>query len=938
MKVKNSIARTYLQHMLIVTFIAITLIGYFWIKYEYSRFEQESLRLRQHNIATQKNRVRAEVEKVIDYIDYKRAQTERRLKGNIKSRTYEAHSIALNIYEQNRDLLSDEAIGKMIKDALRPIRYNAGRGYYFATRLDGVEMLFADHPEMEGKNLIDMKNSQGKYVIGDMIRIVGASKEGFYQYAWSKPGASGTGHQKIAFVKFFEPYNWFIGTGEYLQDVEEDIQQEVLDRISRVRFGDDGYIFVVSYDGVTLMNGAQPHLIGQNLWEMIDPDGIKVIQAERKAVSNPQGGYIHYSWEKPNTNKIAPKVSFIRGVPDWKWMIGAGTYLDDIERDITHNRTALARQVRTHILFQIIPILIILFAIIYLTASHISRRAKRSFKVFSEFFEKAAFASTSINQAKLSFFEFAQLAPLANKMIHERRRAEDANKRSSDLLSTVVEGTTDCIYIKDREGRYLLTNANTINLLDKPAESVIGQTDESLLEPEVASRRIETEQAIMQSGVAETMEETVETPSGNTTWLSMKAPYRDSDGNVIGIIVISRDITEFKKAEKKQRKLEARMQQAQKLESLGVLAGGIAHDFNNLLMGIMGNAELAMEDISPEHPAHRSLQGIEKASHRCADLSRQMLAYSGKGKFVIYAINLNAMMTEMQDLIESSISKISVLKYDFTENLPSIEADISQMQQVLMNLITNASEALGEKAGMIIVSTGVKDCDRAFLRHTYLDEKLPEGKYVYIEVTDTGCGMDKETQAKIFDPFFTTKFTGRGLGLAALLGIVRGHNGAIQVNSQPDMGASIKVLFPALDEPVERLPAESKESTQCRNGGTVLLVDDEEIILAVGKRMLERSGFVVQTAESGDKAIEAFRQRADEIDCVLLDLSMPYMDGEETFVELRKIRENVRVILSSGYNAKEIEERFADRGLAGFISKPYNLNDLKTKIMRILES
>jgi PAS domain S-box-containing protein len=391
-------------------------------------------------------------------------------------------------------------------------------------------------------------------------------------------------------------------------------------------------------------------------------------------------------------------------------------------------------------------------------------------------------------------------------------------------------------------------------------------------------------------------------------------------------------------AEEERSKLEAQVQQAQKLESLGVLAGGIAHDFNNLLMGILGNADLALLDISRVHPAHNNLLEVKNAAHRSADLARQMLAYSGKGRFVIEAINLNEVVREMGHLLESSISKSSLLKYDLSNDLPSIEADVTQIRQVVMNLITNASEALGEETGVIRITTGVMHCDRTFLRQTYLDEQQPEGEYTYLEVTDSGCGMDKETAARIFDPFYTTKFTGRGLGLAALLGIVRGHRGAIKVDSQPGKGTTFMIAFPALDKPAETLREDIGEETQWSGSGTVLLVDDEEMVLSVGKKMLEIIGFSVLTAEDGREAVELFRQRPDEIKCVVLDLSMPHMGGEEAFGELRKIREDIRVVLSSGYTEQEIEERFMGEGLAGFIKKPYMLSNLQSIMKQVMES
>ena len=384
--------------------------------------------------------------------------------------------------------------------------------------------------------------------------------------------------------------------------------------------------------------------------------------------------------------------------------------------------------------------------------------------------------------------------------------------------------------------------------------------------------------------------------------------------------------------EEQRRQLETQVQQAQKLESLGVLAGGIAHDFNNLLTGVLGNAQLALYDLPPVSPVRQYVEEIEEAAKRAAELCRQMLAYSGKGRFVVQPIDLSEVVEGMGHLLEVSISKKAALRHDLADGLPAITADATQIRQIILNLITNASEALGEHSGVISVITGVMDCGRDYFRSTYLDEELPEGRYVYIEVADTGCGMDQATCRKIFEPFFTTKFTGRGLGLAAALGIVRGHRGAIRVYSEPGEGTTFKVLFPALDQPATPHRGETEVTEELRGTGTALLVDDEEHVRKTGRHMLEHMGFTVLTAIDGREAVRVFREHADEIDCVLLDLTMPNMDGTEAFQELRRIREDVPVILASGYNEQDATQRFTGKGLAGFVRKPYGMQDLQAKM------
>ncbi|MCK4511866.1 response regulator, partial [bacterium] len=371
----------------------------------------------------------------------------------------------------------------------------------------------------------------------------------------------------------------------------------------------------------------------------------------------------------------------------------------------------------------------------------------------------------------------------------------------------------------------------------------------------------------------------------------------------------------------------------QKMETIGEMAGGIAHDFNNLLTGVLGNIELGLLQVERGSPAARSFTEARVSAERAADLSRQMLAYSGKGNFVIEAVDVNVLVSEIGSLLEVSVSKNVALSYDLHRGLPPVVADVTQLHQVLLNLVTNASDSIGDEGGVVAIRTGLRDCDSAYLRETYLDDNLAEGDYLFIEVTDTGCGMDPETMQRIFDPFFSTKFTGRGLGLASALGIVRGHSGAIKVASGEGSGTTFTVLLP-VGNCAALIPPEAKDvvATSSSGGGTVLLVDDEDAVRDIGMRLLEQAGFAVVGAADGCEAVDYYREHCDDISCVLLDLTMPRMGGEETFQELRKIREDVRVVLSSGFSEQEVVGRFAEGGICGFVQKPYRFEKLVAEV------
>ncbi|NJD65555.1 MAG: PAS domain S-box protein [Chloroflexi bacterium] len=518
--------------------------------------------------------------------------------------------------------------------------------------------------------------------------------------------------------------------------------------------------------------------------------------------------------------------------------------------------------------------------------------------------------------------------------VHETVLAEEEIRASEERFRNLVETVPVGIWIWDGADVLMVNNALE-RLLGFPRQTLIGRDflgsridpEDRILIRARAARRMAGEpidppfvelRMTNADGQVLTFElhSTIVSLAGQRVWLN----------SVI-------DITARRAAEAQRRRIDQQMQQTQKLESLGILAGGIAHDFNNLLVAILGNAGLALLELPPESPARQTVESIETAAQRAADLTRQMLAYSGKGKFVIELLNLSRVVEEMAHLLEVSVSKRAVVKYHFAPNLPPIEADATQVRQGIMILITTASDAIGERSGVISISTGMQFADRAYLAESYLDTDLPEGDYVYVEVADTGEGMDEETRARIFDPFYTTKFTGRGLGLAAVLGIVRGHRAAIKLYSEPGRGTTFKVLFPAVVSPAALAPQVPPVATQPAGAGPrglVLVVDDDETVRTVTRRMLEQAGFSVILAADGAQAIETYRTTPG-IALVIMDMTMPRMDGEECFRGLRHLDPAVRVLLTSGYNEQDATERFVGKGLAGFIQKPYRPADLLAK-------
>ncbi len=510
--------------------------------------------------------------------------------------------------------------------------------------------------------------------------------------------------------------------------------------------------------------------------------------------------------------------------------------------------------------------------------------------------------------------------------ITQRRQAEQKVDELQERFRLAFQTSPDAInFNRLRDGMYVDVNEGFCAISGYSREEVLGRTDLEMKLWQNPDDRKRLAQGLRQDGEVRNMETVFCDREGQPHNVLISAVPIQLDGED-HLLTVTRDVTERRRAELARREFDAQVQQAQKLESLGILAGGIAHDFNNLLVGILGNLDLAREELPPDTAVRKLLGDTEKAARQAADLTQQMLSYSGKGKFVVRRVNLSEMTQDMTNLLTVAAGQKAKLQFDLSLGLPAVEADVSQLRQVLLNLVTNAAESGRQGPREIVVET--RQMPRA-------ESETP---WVQLRVRDDGAGMFPEVVARIFDPFFTTKFTGRGLGLAAVQGIVHGHGGEVQVDSQPGRGSTFTISLPArAGEATVREVDSLPRDTSWRGEGTVLLVDDDDVVLEVGERMLRKLGFEVLSASSGAEAVELFRSHGVQICCVVLDLTMPEMGGEETLRELQLLRGDVRVLISSGYSEEEVRDRFGADGLTAFIQKPYRTADLVHQLRSVLE-
>jgi len=490
----------------------------------------------------------------------------------------------------------------------------------------------------------------------------------------------------------------------------------------------------------------------------------------------------------------------------------------------------------------------------------------------------------------------------------------------SERMLSIIETSPDFVGMADAEGHVLYVNPAGLELLGISQQEDISQRMISDFHAPGEVERMENDifPAILTYEGQYTTEVCFLHQNGSE--ILTRASFsmqKDADGKPVSYSVIAHDI-------RQERETQKQMEHTQRLESLGVLAGGIAHDFNNILAAIMGNAALAERKalIAPEQ-VQRYMSNIVESSEHAAALCNQMLAYSGKGRFVVEPVDLSKIVQDVTKLLEISIARNVVVTYELHEQLPAVKADASQMQQVIMNLVINASDAIGERSGIITITTGLIYAEHNYLRQSCIHEDIPEGDYVFLEVSDNGCGMDAVTRERIFEPFFTTKFTGRGLGMSAILGIVRSHHGALILYSEVGEGTTFKVLLPALEKSLTTEQGLPAETSSLPASGAILIVDDDESVREMASTVLQDIGYDILTATNGLEGVALYRQHQYDISVVLMDMAMPKLDGESCFRELRKINGDVKVVLCSGYSEADATSHFDGKGLAGFIQKPY---------------
>ena len=916
---------------LVLLFLAIFTLG---IK-TYIRTKEgnnRALQMRSNYVLEQRRLIKFEVDRVVKLIDYEVDKHLREIQNLTKQRTLEAYSIASNIYKQNKGKKTDKDIKQIIIDALRPIHFDNGNGSYFINTFEGIPQLSAGTPELEGTNMLKTRDSRGKYFFQDMINIVLFHREGFSSYYWSNPNDQGNDHEKISYIKHFEPYDWIIGAEANLSAVTKSMQNIITHYVTTNRFGPNerGYVFINELLDIqggkefakVYANPNRPNDTGKKISDDFKDANGKLFRKEFLQGLRDKGEcFVDYWYKKIDSATPSPKTSYFKLAGSERFIVAAGLYTDDIESEIQQMLVELKSQLFRGFLF----VSILFFGGFLFTIAifnFLSKKLENDFLLFVDFFKHAALSSERINRDMLKFEELDQLADYANQMLTDKVQIEQELDQEKERLLVTLHSIADGVVATDTKDNVQLLNKVAQQLTGWSQAKAQGRNIKDILQIRPSTQGDNADKINNITEDAEKQNFVLTSRSGRKYRITLNsAPIYIEENREIGNVIVFRDETE-------KFKIEEKLFKAHKLESVGLLAGGIAHDFNNILSGIYGNIELAKVKLDKDKQLRPHLQIALDSLQRAKSLTTQLLTFSKGGEPMIEVVNLKHIL---QDAIPFNLSGSSVkANYEISENLWEIQADPGQISQVITNLVINAKHAMPIGGELLIGAQNVLACNSELGKDC-----------VELKICDNGTGIDEEILNKIFDPYFTTKQSGNGLGLSMAYSIIEKHKGTINVDSKSGTGTTFSILLLA-DNHTDKSPqltissSQIAESTDTLN---ILLIEDDVVVQEVLTDILKTSGYSIDIASEGKIGVNMYNnafQSNRPYQLVISDLTIPGgMGGKDAVQKILEIDSRAKVIATSGYAMDPIMAHFEQYGFKGRIAKPFKLEDVQREIHRV---
>lgn len=901
------------------------------------------------------NAMMVSVENNYQSIQYhKEAITEER-KDQLKNIITTAHSNVEKMYDlSQKGIISEEQAKKLAIEQLNALRYQDGVGYIWIndTTRNFPQMIM--HPTLPELNGTELNSPEFNCALGKnenlfraFVDVTAKTGEGFVDYLWPKPLPTGLSQKqpKLSYVKRFEPWGWILGTGLYIDDIEEEVtrkieavKQDLQKSLEQLAYSESSYGFIFNSDFELI---AHPLYQDYEIKDITNPATGNPVLADIKKVADEGNGKLSYIWDKPSYKGQFrfEKSAYVVHFKELDWYIATSFYKEDIEKPIIEMR------------WQTMTFSLIFIVISLLLSLYIGYNLTWPFKKIMKLSEQGIKGDYSTRLAVDRRDEFGQLASNLNEFMEDLDLSHTELKKSEQRFRILFEKSTYARLIM-RDHQIIDCNTAAVKLLGFPDKNSLIEHSPIEFSPEVQPDNIRSSEKYKEifkqlEQQSWTLFEWEHIRQDGTHFIAEIQLTIVEDGENKLIHARVRDLTEEKNTKAKKQKAEEQLIQMQKMETVGTLAGGFAHDFNNILNGIVGTLSLLRYTLNeegsiPPEELDEGLTIMEQSGNRAEVMVKQLLTLSRKQTFNFEEIDINTAVKNVVKLAKGSLDKSVQIDTQYFNSPALIKADSAQIEQVILNFCVNGAHAMtlmresDEKWGgtLTIAITEIEATSEFCKIHT----EAHKGEYWCLSVSDTGIGMDKSTIAKIFTPFFTTKGkgVGTGLGLAMVYNIIREHDGFVYVYSEVDKGSSFDVYLPKLEKQNIDQTAQY-DSKEIQSGkGTILVIDDEAIMRLMAQKMLEKCGYTAIVAEDGVAGIETYRKHRDEIDIILLDMAMPGLSGKDTFIELKKINEDVKVMLSSGFQQDERVQSVLALGVDSFIQKPYTLKALSKSIKNLL--
>jgi PAS domain S-box-containing protein len=915
----RSLPRILSLYLILVTTISISVLAFFWIFQAFRKSNLESDNLRHEYIENQKSRIAEQVTGVRDYIYYMRRQSLLSTRKMLKERVQEGYNIAMNIYQENLGISTNAEILAEIRQALSPVLFNNDRSCYILNSMDGVQLMNPRNSFAEGTKRLFYRDKEGNYTVKNEIDLLHRQKEGFIDYRHKTALSDGADLLKITYVKKIEPLGCYISVTEYMENTERDIQREVLKRICSIRFAKEGYIFVNTYAGTALIKNGVLLDPPVNILEGTDENWKVIFEKQLDATKNPLGDYYTYKFRKLSNSKLSTKISYFLGVPQWQWIIGSGLYIDEVEPVIVQRKADLGNQIRNDIL-RVMAFLVLILVIILFIARYISRQTSKSLNFLTHFFHRARTGYHAIDPQILYFNEFQTIAQSANEMVAERERVKEALENEKSLLRYLIDSIPDLVFFKDKEGRFMGCNKAFEEYIGITEQEFKGKTEYDFFSKEQADDYTETDAEILKSKKSKRNFEWLTYPDGRKVLFdTLKTLFFDTNGNSLGFIGISRDVTAIQETQQKLTLAKERAEESDKLKT--AFLANMSHEIRTPMNAIIGFSELLTDDDLSASDKLEYTSHIKKAGESLMNLISDIIDIA---KIEAGQLQINKSVCNLDELLNEMIGTYTEVKNKAGKNnlnirllkrsghsQLSIMTDPFRLKQLLTNLIGNS----------------MKFTDRGFIEFGYF---LEDNKKIQFVVRDSGIGIPFNKQQDIFHRFSqvdnsnTRKYGGTGLGLAISKNIIEIMGGKIWLESEPGNGSTFYFTLPYIPANTDthaEIATENNHESINWQGKTILVAEDVPSNFMFIEAALRRTKVRLLWAQDGLQAITMVLENP-LIDLVLMDIQMPELNGYEAAAEILKTRPGMPIISQTAYALSGEREKSLAAGFVDYIPKP----------------